>query len=244
MSITAAMTTRSLRSAVFPALKAQGFDEWTSRKAWRRRDGAIQHVEFRSCNVADAERFGCTSASVSVWLGMSFPLIPILTSAKDGPHGPRPAESQFPVRAELAPRSARAAKYGPKIWQVETPEDASLVARDIADQFQDFALGWLDKDWNLKEMLAVLLAAEHPPVIETRAHGAQLWVDAGILGSPHRARMIADLAATTGNFALAAKQYDLARLARDHTTGKYINYLPAAEDLKLEALASACRAKA
>lgn len=244
MSITAAMTTRSLRSIVYPALKAQGFDEWTSRKTWRRRGGAIQHVEFRSCNVADAERFGCTSASVSVWLGMSLPGIAFHTTVKDGQHGPRPAESQFLVRAELAPRSARAVKYGPKIWQVETPDHASLAARDIADQFQDFALGWLGKDWNMNEMLAVLIAVEHPPVIETRAHGAQLWVDAGTLGSPHRARMIADLAAATGDFALAAVQYDLARLARDHATGQYVNYLPAAEDLKLKALASACRAKA
>jgi hypothetical protein len=195
---TARDTSKALRSFVYPVLKNAGFDDWTTRKAWRRKGDRIDHVEFVSFSPNSATAHGCTTASVGVRLGISLPYYGCTVDPyhkdyiKSGPSGPRPNESQMPIRGVLAPSGApplTLGQWGKKyewIWKIRTIEEVDDAARDIAAQFEIYGLDWLSFDWNLNELLDLLEGPQVSPVLISRRTGAHLWLDAEVAGSPIR----------------------------------------------------------
>lgn len=241
MNVTAKDTTSALRRHVYPALKLAGFDDWTSRKAWRHRAGRIDHIEFRSFNRYDADTFNCTPASVSVWVGISLPNFPYIDEAKTGPKGERPIECQMRLRGELGPSqyfpqvaSRLGAKGMPsnayRIWVIETIQDADDAAHDISKQFEDVGLPWLRKGWSTEELLQILTSAEGIPSIENYQSHARFWIEAGNPDSPMRNEYIAELAVALNRFELASKHYDRSRWAKNMETGEKYLFLPKSQD--------------
>ena len=239
MSVTAKETTSALRRVVYPLLKAEGFDDWTSRSAWRRDGGRIEHVEFRSFNAHFAERFHCTTAAVGVWIGIQIPELSVQPGFKSGPQGLRPLEAGMPIRAVLAPSLALRQRNPLKIWNVETRADAELCASDIAAQLQVYGLAWINRPFETTSLQHLLLDGVATD-IETRANGAHLWVEAGNVDSPSRNRMIAELAKARGDYSLASDRFERARWARNMKTGERYLYLPADADAELQRLAREC----
>jgi hypothetical protein len=61
---------RELRAVVRPALQTHGFSAFTSRTAWRYREGRIDVVNFQSFNDYLATGVGCTTFSFTLNLGI------------------------------------------------------------------------------------------------------------------------------------------------------------------------------
>jgi hypothetical protein len=239
MVISAKETTKALRRFVYPLLKAEGFDDWTSRCTWRRKDGRIDHVEFRSFSSYFAERFDCTSASVNVWLGIQVPELVLDRYGAQGPKGPRPREWQMPIRAALAPSLGLQQRNPLGIWNITSVGDAEACALDIAEQLRSYGLAWMNKLLEASELLGLLLQDESMIKLDTMPNGAKLWVDAGGPDSPNRNRKIAELARSQGNYALAADRFERARWARAGTADQHL-FLPPEIDGELLALSQEC----
>lgn len=245
MKVTASNTTRVLRSIVYPLLKNAGFDDWTTRKTWRRRAGRIDHVEFRSFNSYFAETFDCTSASVNVWIGVQIPELeiePALRVGACGPLGFRPDEAEMPMRGAIAPSDGLCQSNAHNIWNVKSIEDAEAAANDIKRQFQTYALDWLESSFDVSELITFLKTSVNQE-IQTRPNGSRFWVDAGNLDSPNRNKMIAKLAISQGNFALAAEHFERSRWALNQKTGQRYLYLSPERDAELKRKAEECAAQ-
>lgn len=196
--LTAKNTSKALRTFVFPLLRDAGFDDWTTRKAWRRKGDRIDHVEFVSFSPYNATAHGCTTASVGVRLGISLPEYGCTVDPfhedfiKVGLRGPRPDESQMPIRGVLAPSGApplRQGKWGKEyrwIWIIKTEEDVEVAAQDIAAQFEAYGLDWLSRDWDPNNLLDLLKSDLTSPILISQPNGAHLWLDAELAGSKIR----------------------------------------------------------
>lgn len=220
-------------------LRAEGFNDWTSRSAWRRNGGRIEHVEFRSFSTHYAESFGCTPASVSVWLGIQLPEFSVQFNPKAGPKGIRPIESGMPIRGDLAPNLDLRQRNPLKIWRIETLEDAEACASDIANQFRSYGLSWINRTFDIASLQSLLLN-DATTELQAMPNGAHLWIDAGALDSPNRNRKIAELARAQGNYALASDRFERARWARNVKTGERFLNLSADADAELQKLAQEC----
>lgn len=246
MTIDAKTTTKALKAEVIPLLKASGFDDWTGRKAWRRRAGCIDTIEFRSISSYDSMVISCPTASLGVWFA-SWPdcFAPPSYPIKQGPKGPRPQEAEMPLRGYLMPPPDRAARMQPQIWRIASEEEADAAARDIATQLRENVLDWLSRDWDGAAILAALLARTSvaDKLLEAPS-GANMWIDCGNAGSPAHNRTMAGVLAGLGRYAEAAELYEDSRYALNHTTQTRRLYLEPEDDQILQDLAAACRAKA
>ena len=238
LGITAKDTTSALSRIVYPMLKAEGFDDWTTRSAWRRKDGRMEVVEFRSFNTYYAESFNCTHASISVWIGIQIPELSSCPYVKAGPKGVRPAESAMPIRANLAPSLGLQQRNPLGIWNINSSEDAEACASDIAEQMRDYGLAWAN--WPFEPAALQELLLKDMNDIDTMPNGALLWVDAGNVDSPNRNRKIAELARAQGNHTLASERFERARWATNFKTGERFLFLSPQEDAELQNLAQEC----
>ena len=218
MVVTAKETTSALRRVVYPVLKGSGFRDWTSRRAWRRQDGRIDHIEFRSFNSHDAEKYDCTPASVSVWLGVHPEFFSFRSDVKLGAQGKRPAEWEMAIRGELAPSVGLAQANPLRIWIIRSENDARDAAEDIREQLRNYGLDWLGAPLKPEGLLKRLLDDDELN-IERAANGAHLWIDAGAKESPNRNIRIAELAAELGDYGIAAQRFERARWATNFKTG-------------------------
>lgn len=178
MTLTAKTTTAALKAHVFGLLKDAGFDDWTGRKACRRRAGCIDTVEFRSVSSYDAQVMGCSTASLSVWFG-SWPdcFLPAQYPLKQGPKGPRPNEYEMPLRGHLVPSNGMAVRMSRRIWDIRTEDDATKAAQDVATQLQDAALAWLSIEWDAQKLLDHIEASTgYEDPIHSSPTGARLSV--------------------------------------------------------------------
>jgi hypothetical protein len=242
--ISARTITSALKRHVFPVLKAAGFDETTSRRAWRHRDCGIDCVEFRSYNCHYADKFDCTTASVSVWIGSWPAVAPPLEFAKQGKHNTAiPEESEMPIRGQLAPSEGYGLRHRHNIWVIRKPQDAETAALDIAAQFQRYGLCWLDTEWSADALLDILKQhAVFNAQLQNMPNGAHQYLDAGNPGSPRSNRMMGYVALATQDYALAAETFERARWATGHPVPRL--YLDDADDQILRDLVEHCKALA
>lgn len=192
-------TTAALRRHVLPLLREAGFDDVAGRKLWRHRGERIDHIELGSFSSYMAQSMRCPTASLSVRLGLALPGYGATDDpfhrdhVKDGPKGPRPKESQMPIRGVLCPPDAPPLTQGRWgweyrwVWPIATTEDAEAAAVALARQFRDYALDWLTRDWDLEAILALLQSRENRLHLVTADNGSHLFLNAELPGSQIRA---------------------------------------------------------
>lgn len=203
MSVTAADVNKALRRHVIPLLRSTGFADGTGRKFWRHAEGKVDHIEIGSLSTYRALTDDATTASFHVRLGISlshygFQNDPFYKDfIKTGPGGPRPAETQMPIRGVLCPKSSPALikkHWGwecQSLWSVGSIEEAERSAHDLREQLEGYALGWMDREWNLRQFLDLLQSKEARLFIATTENGSHLQLNAELYGSPIRRAHVA-----------------------------------------------------
>jgi hypothetical protein len=66
--------TREIRRVVWPVLRAEGFDSFTGRFAWRYVESAVDVLNFQSFTASVADGVGCTPFSFGLNLGVWCPV--------------------------------------------------------------------------------------------------------------------------------------------------------------------------
>jgi hypothetical protein len=102
--VDARVVTRRIRELVWPTLRADGFEDFTGRTAWRDVGDDVDVVNFQSFGASIADTLGCTTFSFGVNLGvwLSEDLVPEGLSVKRGANGRlRPQGYQCAHRREL-----------------------------------------------------------------------------------------------------------------------------------------------
>jgi len=153
------VVTREIKKVIWPALRAAGFNRFTSRVAWRHNPDSVDVVEFQSFNKYNADVLGLTTFSFSVNLG-KFPLyIPPKFSlkVKDGVQVPSEPECLF--RGHLLPQVS-AAPSQKTIWSVDADGRNLLwCIQDVLNQLPR-AFDWFSHLDDRAEVLRVLLESD------------------------------------------------------------------------------------
>lgn len=203
MQSTAKDTSAALRRHVLPILRSAGFDDGTSRKLWRHRESRIDHIELGSFSTYQAMTLGCPISSLSVRLGLSLPGYGATEDPfhKDhlsaGLRGLRPKEPQLPIRGVLCPGGAAPLTKGrwgwefEWVWRIATVAEAEAASLDLANQLETYGLEWLERDWDLKEILTLHEGEAPVPILVSAPNGSHLMLDAGLPGSKIRNAHIA-----------------------------------------------------
>lgn len=88
-----------------------------------------------------------------------------------GPKGLRPRESQMPIRGVICAGCAPPmwkGRWGWEldwVWRIATVGEAEAAALDLAHQLEAYGLQWLSRDWELKDILALLEENEPSPIL-------------------------------------------------------------------------------
>jgi hypothetical protein len=198
MKVKAADLSKALRHHVVPLLRSAGFDDATGRRFWRRNGTKVDHVEISSLSAYRALTDEATTASFQVRVGISlehygFENDPV---HKDhivfGPAGPRPSESQMPIRGVICPKDAPPLRLGQwgweckSLWRVTSIDEVDRAAVDLRDQLSGYALEWMEREWDLRDILTLLQSVEKRLFITKHENGSHLQLDAGFPGSPIR----------------------------------------------------------
>ena len=94
---------REIKRVVWPALRDEGFDAFTGRRAWRYCEPAVETVNFQSFSASVADAVGCTPFSFSLNLGVWVAGDTEAKALKPDTKGrPRPAEWECTKRTRLA----------------------------------------------------------------------------------------------------------------------------------------------
>lgn len=203
MEVKAADLSKALRRHVVPFLVEAGFDDVTGRRFWRRRDGRTDHVEISSLSTYRSLTAEATTASFVVRIAISlehygFENDPFYKEyIAMGPSGPRPNESQMPIRGVVCPKDApplRLGRWGREcqaLWRVRSVAEADQAAVDLREQFTKYVLEWLETEWDLQDILALLHSQEKRLFIAKSENGSHLQLDAELPGSAIRKAHIA-----------------------------------------------------
>lgn len=198
MELGAKDVSKALRRHVIPFLRSHGFEDVTGRKLWRHHDGKTDHIEIASTSAYYAKLDNCTTASFTVSLGISLPqygfhLDPFQKDYINlGPKGPRPRESQMPIRGVLCPSGSpplTKKQWGwecDSLWVVDSVEDAEEAAIDLRLQLEKYGLDWLDRKWDLRQIADLLEKNEARLFLVTADNGSHLQLYAELAGSPIR----------------------------------------------------------
>lgn len=198
MEVKAADLSKALKRHVVPLLRAAGFEDSTGRKFWRRSGGKIDHIEISSLSTYRALTDEATTASFVVRMGVSLEHYGVENDPfqKDhipvGPSGPRPSESQMPIRGVICPKDAPPLRLGQwgweckTLWHVNSIAEADQAAIDLHDQLTGYALEWLGRKWDLRDILALLQLQQKRLFIAKNENGSHLQLDAEHPGSPIR----------------------------------------------------------
>jgi hypothetical protein len=152
-SVSAQEVTRAIRAVVWPLLKQEDFTHFTSRTAYRYRDGQIHVVSVLSLGAHYAVTMSATPPTFELQLGVFLehllPVYPFPKSIKT--RGPRliPHVAQCPIRRQLVrgvpqDRSAIGPQNYPTLWYVD--EDGGNIEACVDDAAQVLAhdgLPWL-----------------------------------------------------------------------------------------------------
>lgn len=198
MSISAQDTNKALRRHVIPLLKESGFDDATGRKFWRRSNGKTDHIEIQGLSTYRALTDEATTASFHFRLGISLPHYGFENDPfqrdhiKAGPKGPRPKESQMPIRGVLCPKGSPPLSKGrwgweyQSLWRIKSEIDAEEAAMDLREQLERYALEWLDREWDMMDFQGLLQSKETRLFIAKCDNGSHLQLAGELYGSPIR----------------------------------------------------------
>jgi uncharacterized protein DUF4304 len=122
---------RGIKSEIWPSLKKQGFDCFTSRTAWRHRDDRIDVVNFQSFNSYQASVSGCTTFSFAINLGCYFLTIPYQYGQphiKEKSGYLLPDEAQCHIRGRIRPIMRRSLVA--RLLSRKAPQDIWMIHQD------------------------------------------------------------------------------------------------------------------
>lgn len=146
---------REIKKYIWPALKAAGFEMFTSRVAWRYGSEKIDVLEFQSFNKYNADVIGVTTFSFAVRLG-SLPLyVPPQwpPKVKDGRQVPSEAECFFRGSLECSIESKLSDK---SIWPIDGDgKNLAWCIQGVLKKIPE-ALAWFDRLDRKDEILRIL----------------------------------------------------------------------------------------
>jgi hypothetical protein len=136
--------TGEIRRVVWPTLRDAGFDEFTTRTAWRHHEDATDVLNFQSFSASLADAVGCTPFSFSVNLGVWVPgeLEPRVLKP-DAKGRPRPAEWECSKRLHLTksleqpwfqPFASRGSSRWPRALRIHREGLKRLLLHDRHDR--------------------------------------------------------------------------------------------------------------
>lgn len=150
---------REIKKTIWPALKSEGFDTFTSRVAWRHSAERIDVVEFQSFNKYNADLIGTTTFSFAVRLGCIPLYIPPTWPfpVKNGVLTPSESECYF-RRSLLC--SLKTKLKDKSIWPIDADgKNLNWCIQDVLNQLTE-ALAWFERLSNKNEVLHVLMAED------------------------------------------------------------------------------------
>lgn len=207
MELCANDVSKELRRHLFPYLHTNGFTDSTGRKFWRHRGGKVDHIEILSTTPYYAKLDKCTTASFRVRIGVSLPVYGVHNDPfhkdyiKMGPAGPRPSEAAMPIRGCVYPPGTPPTYiFHQGLWLVNSKKDAEKSAIDLRQQFEAFALDWLNRDWDLHRIAELLKLQNTELHLATEADGSYIELNAERRDCPIRRAHVEMV-----NLALAAK---------------------------------------
>ena len=146
---------REIKKTIWPALKAEGFDHFTSRAAWRHGTDAIDVVEFQSFNKYNADVLGVTTFSFSVNLGKFLLYVPPRWPPKSKDGALLPSQPECLFRGALMPTVGSQTQR--TIWSIDTEgKNLMWAVRDVLNQVP-VALNWFARLSNRAEVLRILV---------------------------------------------------------------------------------------
>ncbi|WP_233585031.1 hypothetical protein, partial [Aquabacterium soli] len=154
-SMDSKVVNREIKKYIWPALKAEGFDTFTSRVAWRHTTERIDVIEFQSFNKYNADVIGTTTFSFAVRLGCIPLYIP--------PQWPLPVKNGVLIPSEAACYFRRSlvcslhSSLGDKcIWPIDAEgKNLHWSIQDVLNQLPE-ALSWFQRLSSRHEVLRVL----------------------------------------------------------------------------------------
>jgi hypothetical protein len=186
-----------------PILLHAGFDEITSRKAWRRGVDRVDVVSFEAVNASDAQSLGCTRHSLSVRVGIYLRAVPGREVAKGGKgRPPRPEMDDCHFRRTLTKSLPQRELPRTDIWFLDDRgANLSDVVRDLERTFRRDALPWFRRFDEPGEILRTLAEDEQ-------------YADGGTWGfgrnpSPLRHFLIGHIALGVDKVELALSHFEL-----------------------------------
>jgi len=147
-----------IRSAVWPALRNQGFSGFDTRTAWRYRGPLVDVVNFQSFNTYLAEGLGCTTFSFALNLGIYLRGSTFERRVKiDSAGAPRPHEYECSFRANLKKRSPVDGFAREDIFYI-APDGRTMgaVMREVLFLLESEALPWFAAFIDLGSVVAAL----------------------------------------------------------------------------------------
>jgi hypothetical protein len=188
---------REIKRVIWPALKAEGFDTFTSRVAWRHNVETIDVVEFQSFNKHNADIIGTTTFSFAVRLGCIPLYIP--------PQWPLPVKNGVLVPSEATCNFRRSVVCSVEsnlndkcIWPIDAKgKNLHWSIRDVFNQLPE-VLSWFHRLSDKNEVFRVLTEEDEDMQM--------LW-GMGRNPSPIRSYLTGYVALAVGNQELAKVKF-------------------------------------
>lgn len=138
---------RAIQKLIWPVLREQGFDAFTSRAAWRHRTETIDVVAFELLGARIARAMGTTPHSFSVLLGTRLAYVPTWNGRGEVAKPDRPTEPECELRKMLDRQLNQPQLADATVWCVRangvgleaTVEDALTNTQDALPWFDHFA---------------------------------------------------------------------------------------------------------
>jgi hypothetical protein len=186
-----AVVNKSIRSLVWPTLKAAGFAKFTARNAWRFHPDRVDIVNFQSFNSYLAEAVGCTTYSFSVNLSCLLLYVPEVGAGriKSWQGHLIPAEYACDFRGRLFRTFDQPELARREIWYIDA-KGISLekFLCDVQELFDIRGSAWFGRFADQQSVLDLLLETEEED---------ELW-GFGAPGSPHRCYLAGYVARPSG----------------------------------------------
>lgn len=157
---------RAIKEHIHPVLGEMGFQEFTSRSAWRYSEKCIDVVNFQSFNRHAADEAGITTFSFSINLGRYFTFAPQVGDIEEKAGRLRPEEHLCHLRRRLH-KSLRQKNCSFKdIWMVdENGRNLAQVIADASRAIHEEATEWFTRFDSLREVLRTLTEDEESDIV-------------------------------------------------------------------------------
>jgi hypothetical protein len=196
---------RVIQQRLWPVLREHGFDEFTSRRAWRHRTETVDVVNVRALGAYLGRLFEVTPHSFVVDLGIRLLYIPSWYEEAEVDTDNRPDETECELRWALHKRVPQPQVADAGVWFVgEDGDNLDAAIEDARDSIVAVALPWFERFRSIDAVWDVLNdGGQADPRDELSV------VSIGNDPSPTRHYLRACVALRRGDRARALSEFDL-----------------------------------